>query len=96
MWSGEIATIAPSSLERAATLQRIEYPNDDIVLDRLFSYLERARPLLAEIAAAVCELYLIEPSDLRNRRHRSEAEVAMARQRTAADRDPNTCAPDLR
>lgn len=51
--------LAPRALEHAIADQRSLIPNDADALDRLFAYLEHARPTMAEIRDAVCEFYAI-------------------------------------
>lgn len=56
--------LAPRSLEHAIADQRSLIPNDADALDRLFAYLEQARPTMAEIQQAVCEFYAITKFEL--------------------------------
>jgi chromosomal replication initiator protein len=51
-------------LENAAAQQRGQFPADGPALDRLLRYVEQNRPLLADIKAAVCDLYNITPGEL--------------------------------
>jgi chromosomal replication initiator protein len=59
-----IGRIAPLVLERAVEQLRPELPDEGEALDRLFRYLEFARPTTAEIRAAVCEFYALTPLEL--------------------------------
>lgn len=78
MTIGYVEPVAPPVLERAAADQRADYPNDGEALKRLLRYLERTRPMLADIREAVAEFYCIGSSDIVERGRLSE--VALARQ----------------
>jgi chromosomal replication initiation ATPase DnaA len=71
--------LAPQRLlEQAAELQKVVYPDDNVVLERLFHCLELNRPMLAEIRAAVCEFYAVDPEELCGRRR--DPEIVRTRQ----------------
>jgi len=72
------ASIAPTLLGRAIAHQRSEIPDDGEVLERLYRYLETTRPMLADIAAAVCEFYHIRHYELTGSYR--EFETTLARQ----------------
>jgi chromosomal replication initiation ATPase DnaA len=72
------AAIAPLDLERAASHQCLELPDDGPVIERLFSYLERYRPHLSEIEASVREFYALREWELMSRSR--EVEVSQPRQ----------------
>jgi chromosomal replication initiation ATPase DnaA len=80
MWSnGSIAPVTPHTLERAADNQRSQFPSDDVVLDRLFRFLDQTRPTLREIATATCEFYCLQSTELFSRA-RGKVETSYARQ----------------
>jgi chromosomal replication initiation ATPase DnaA len=58
------AAIAPTVLEHAATRQCSDLPDDGPAIDRLFAYLERYRPHLAEIEVSVREFYGLQMWEL--------------------------------
>jgi chromosomal replication initiation ATPase DnaA len=70
--------VAPRALLTALDDQRSAHPEDGDALDRLFELLEISHPTLAEIKAAICEFYAINPLELTSK-HR-EVETTMARQ----------------
>lgn len=84
MTIGYVEAVAPPLLEHVAEQQRARHPDDGDVLDRLLRYLERTRPLLADIKASVCEFYAINATELRRLndppRVGRTLEVAFARQ----------------
>jgi len=70
------ASIAPALLGHAIAHQRSEVPDDDEVLTRLYRYLETTRPMLAEIAAAVCDFYHLRHYELTGASREFEAVLA--------------------
>jgi chromosomal replication initiation ATPase DnaA len=82
MWSSDnsaVAPIAPQRLERAMDNQRVEYPDDDAAINRLFEHLKLSRPTLREVAESVCQLYCIGWNELIDDKSRKSV-VALARQ----------------
>lgn len=70
------ANIAPPLLLRAMADQCDAVPDDSEAIERLFRYLKKSRPTLAEIRMSVCEFYAIEPNDLMGRNRRREISIA--------------------
>jgi chromosomal replication initiation ATPase DnaA len=56
--------LAPRALKRAMVMQRLEIPEDTDAVDRLFYYLDHARPTMAEIKQVICDFYLIKRDEL--------------------------------
>jgi hypothetical protein len=76
--SDGITSVVPVEVDQAIDHQRVEYPDDGPALDRLSAYLETCRPFMAEIKAAVAEVYCIAPSELSGITRVND--VALARQ----------------
>lgn len=56
--------ITPRSLTKAMIEQRFMVPEDTDAVDRLFHYLETAKPTMGEIKQAICEFYVVRRQEI--------------------------------
>jgi chromosomal replication initiation ATPase DnaA len=70
--------LAPQALKRAMVALRLEAPGDSDTIDRLFHYLEHARPTMSEIREVVCDFYAVSAVEMMTPDRRKP--VVLARQ----------------